>query len=66
MAEVAARRSRKGWYLLFLVQFIAVLWVPFYNTAQPAIMGVPMFYWYQLLCVLVGAALNFIVYKMTR
>jgi len=47
-----AQRTRSEWswwYLLFLVQFVAVLWPPFYNSAEPYWMGVPFFYWYQLL-----------------
>ena len=58
-------RPWSWWYLLFLVQFIAVLWVPFYNSAEPAVGGVPFFYWYQLLWVLIGAALTAIVYFVT-
>ena len=42
-------RGWSWWYLLFLVQFVAVLWPPFYNTADPSWAGMPFFYWYQLL-----------------
>ena len=50
-------RRRGGWswwYLLFVVQFVAVLWPPFYNKVEPSWIGIPFFYWYQLVCVLVG------------
>jgi hypothetical protein len=34
------RRGREDgwswWYLLFIIQFVAVLWPPFYNKAEPA------------------------------
>jgi hypothetical protein len=60
------RRGGYGWYLLLLVQFVAVLWPPFYNSAEPYWQGVPFFYWYQLLWVLVGAALTAVVYFATR
>jgi Protein of unknown function (DUF3311) len=50
------------WYLLLLIQFIAILWVPFYNTASPAWYGIPFFYWYQMLWVIIGAVLTAIVY----
>ena len=32
-----ARQPREWswWYLLLLVQFVAVLWPPFYNKAEP-------------------------------
>ena len=32
------------WHLLFIIQFIAVLWPPFYNKAEPAWIGIPFFY----------------------
>ncbi len=38
MTEVAERDHRRDWswwYLLLLIQFVAVLWVPFYNSAEP-------------------------------
>jgi len=54
------------WYLLFLIQFIAVLWPPFYNQAEPALFGMPFFYWYQLLWVILGAILTAIVHFATE
>lgn len=50
------------WYLLFIIQCVAVLWPPFYNKAEPAWLGMPFFYWYQLLWVIIGAVLTAIVY----
>jgi hypothetical protein len=70
--EAAADRQdehRAGWswwYLLFLIQFIAVLWPPFYNKAEPSLIGIPFFYWYQLLWVIIGAILTAIVYFATE
>jgi hypothetical protein len=66
MAQQSGRRSVwSWWYLLFLIQFAAILWPPFYNKAEPALVGIPFFYWYQLLCVIVGAVLTAIVYFAT-
>ena len=60
-------RSRwSWWYLLFLIQFIAVLWPPFYNRAEPALLGMPFFYWYQLLWVLISAVITGFVYLVTQ
>ena len=61
-----SRRVWSWWYLLLLIQFVAVLWPPFYNKAEPYLFGMPFFYWYQLLWVLVGAVLTAIVYWMTE
>jgi hypothetical protein len=50
------------WYLLFLIQFVAVLWPPFYNKAAPSFAGLPFFYWYQLLWVAISAVLTAVIY----
>lgn len=63
------RGSKNGWslwYLLLIVQFVAVLWPPFYNKAEPAFAGMPFFYWYQLLWIIIGAVLTAIVYFATE
>ena len=62
----SARGGWRWWYLLFLVQFVAVLWPPFYNRVEPTWFGVPFFYWYQMLWVLLSAILTAIVYWMTE
>jgi Protein of unknown function (DUF3311) len=56
----------RWWYLLLLVQFVAVLWPPFYNRVEPTWIGMPFFYWYQLLWVVIGAALTATVYFATE
>lgn len=60
------RAGWSWWYLLFIIQFIAVLWPPFYNAAEPSLIGIPFFYWYQLLWVILGAILTAIVYFATE
>jgi hypothetical protein len=64
----AQKKSRKGswWYLLFVVQFAVVLWPPFYNKVEPTLFGVPFFYWFQLLWVIVSAVFTAVVYFATR
>ncbi len=54
------------WYVLLLVPFIAILWVPFYSGAAPTIAGFPFFFWYQFLWILISAVLTAIVYFATR
>ena len=54
------------WYLLFFVQFIAVLYPPFYNQVEPTYLGLPFFYWFQLLWVVIAAILNAVIYLATR
>jgi Protein of unknown function (DUF3311) len=60
------RRASRGWYLLLLLQFAAVLWPPFYNRDEPRLIGMPFFYWYQLLWVVIAALLTAIVYFVTE
>ena len=61
--------GRKGrwswWYLLFVVQFLVALWPPLFNRLEPRFLGMPFFYWFQLLWVLVCAVLTAIVYFVT-
>jgi hypothetical protein len=62
------KAGRKGswWYLLFVVQFAVILWPPLYNKAEPAVLGVPFFYWFQLAWVIVSAVFTAVVYFATR
>ncbi len=60
-----ASRPNRAWYLLLAIPFIATLWVPFYASANPAILGVPFFYWYQFLWVIISGVLTAIVYFAT-
>jgi len=69
MSERSVSGRRRGWswwYLLFLLQLAAVVWLPFYNRAEPAFIGIPFFYWYQLLWIVIGAVLTAAVYFATE
>jgi peptidoglycan/LPS O-acetylase OafA/YrhL len=64
-------RLRRYWpRLLFLVPFVAMLFVSSYNRIAPDLGGIPFFYWYQLAWILLGAAIVLVVYaietKVTR
>ena len=50
-------------WLLLLVPFAALAFVPFYNEAMPTLFGFPFFYWYQLLWVPMTSLLTYIVYR---
>lgn len=63
--EPGPQAPRAGWArLLLLVPFLAMLWVPSYNSADPTWAGVPFFYWYQLLWIPLSAVLIGIVYRL--
>jgi hypothetical protein len=54
------------WGLLLIVPFVALLWVPFYNSLEPALFGFPFFYWYQFLWVPITSLLIYVVYVKSR
>jgi len=66
MSDAKSGRGWSWWYLLFVVEFALVLWPPLYNRVDPTLFGIPFYYWYQLLCVLIGAVLTAVVYFATR
>jgi uncharacterized membrane protein len=49
-----------------LVPFAALLWVPMYAGGSPRLFGVPFFYWYQMVWVLVMPALLGVAYVLRR
>jgi hypothetical protein len=62
-------RGQSGWswwYLLFVVLFFVALWVPLYNRIEPTLLGMPFFYWFQLVLILAGAVVTAIVYFATE
>src|SRR5436305_4178510 len=60
-----ARRSRL-WYLLLVPPFVGLLWLPLYAQADPKLLGIPFFYWYQFAWVPVTAVLIWVVYRRVR
>ncbi len=52
--------------LLLLLPFIGLLWVPFYNAAEPSLFGFPFFYWYQIAWVPMSSLLTYIVWRSRR
>ncbi|HEX4203355.1 MAG TPA: DUF3311 domain-containing protein [Ktedonobacteraceae bacterium] len=62
MASRPHKRGRSWLQLLLIIPFIALLWPPFYNFDQPTLIGIPFFYWFQLLWVIITAIITAIVY----
>ncbi|MFE0812043.1 DUF3311 domain-containing protein [Streptomyces sp. NPDC058794] len=50
--------------LCLLAPFVAMLWVGSYAKSDPAFIGIPFFYWYQMAWVIVSTALTMIAYKL--
>jgi hypothetical protein len=65
MATPPGAEPNRHWIrILFVLPFIAMLWVSSYNRVTPELYGFPFFYWYQLLWVIISAAIAGIVYKV--
>jgi hypothetical protein len=60
------RSYSRLWYLLLLVPYLAMMWVASYNSIEPVWAGIPFFYWYQMLWILIGSVLTVIVYFATH
>jgi Protein of unknown function (DUF3311) len=60
------RRDRSFWHWLLVVPLFTVIYPPLYNRTDPELLGVPFFYWYQLLMIPVSMACTVIVYRATR
>ncbi|MEW2250746.1 DUF3311 domain-containing protein [Streptomyces sp. NPDC058733] len=50
--------------LCLVAPFVAMLWVGSYAKVDPAFIGIPFFYWYQMLWVLISTALTMIAYQL--
>jgi hypothetical protein len=56
----------RWWYLLLVLPFIGLLWVPIYDSEDPEVFGWPFFYWYQIAWVPLSVAITWTVYVKTR
>ncbi|MFF7972127.1 DUF3311 domain-containing protein [Streptomyces sp. NPDC007905] len=50
--------------LCLVAPFAALLWVGSYAKTDPAFIGIPFFYWYQMLWVLISTALTMLAYQL--
>ena len=54
---------RRTWLRVFLlIPFIALLYPPLYNSINPTFIGMPFFYWYSLLWIILTAILTAVLY----
>jgi len=67
---VSAETRGRGWRrlvpLLLIIPFIGTLWVSSYASLEPALGGIPFFYWYQFLWIAISALLTIVVYLVER
>ena len=59
------RESGTGWYWLLIVPFFGTFFPWIYNTRDPEFIGMPFFYWYQMLWVPISVLITIFVYRAT-
>uniref|UniRef100_UPI00324B02EC DUF3311 domain-containing protein n=1 Tax=Streptomyces sp. NBC_00647 TaxID=2975796 RepID=UPI00324B02EC len=52
--------------LCLLAPFVAMLWVGSYAKTDPAFIGIPFFYWYQMLWVVLSTALTVTAFQLWK
>ncbi|MEU4034543.1 DUF3311 domain-containing protein [Streptomyces collinus] len=50
--------------LCLVAPFVAMLWVGSYAKTDPTFIGIPFFYWYQMLWVLISTALTVLAHRL--
>jgi hypothetical protein len=53
-------------YLLLLIPCLVALCAPLYNFSTPELLGLPFFYWFQLLLIPVSAATIYAFDRLAR
>jgi hypothetical protein len=63
--EERNRRTRR-WYWLLVIPLIGTLIPPIYNVEDPTLIGLPFFYWYQLLWVPLSVLVTLTVHRQAN
>lgn len=58
------QKGRRWLLLLLLLPFIVLLYPPFYNSSGPNVIGIPFFYWFQTLWILITAIITGMLYVL--
>jgi hypothetical protein len=59
-----APAGRRILLAIFLFITIVALAVPFYNRVEPALFGIPFYYWFQVAWILPSAAATALAYRL--
>ncbi len=59
----ASRGKRLFWAGLIVGSWLVALAVPLYNRVEPRLAGIPFFYWFQFLWIIVAAILTALAYR---
>lgn len=66
-ADAPRRRSDYSpWNWLLIIAVLIPLLTPLYNYDKPRLFGLPLFYWLQMLFILLGVGATTIVYQLGK
>lgn len=57
-----SRAKRAVWYVILFIPFFVAIWVPFFNRVEPSLFGIPFFYWFQFVWIVVAAVVTGLAY----
>ena len=55
--------KRRIWYVILFIPFFVAIWVPLFNRVEPALFGIPFFYWFQFAWIVVAAIVTALAYR---
>ena len=55
MDERKPRRKFHPVYLFLVLPYVGMLYVPLFDRIEPKVLGIPFFYWYQMVWTILGA-----------
>lgn len=58
-----SKKTRIFWVSLIVLVCLVALATPFYNRMEPSVAGIPFFYWFQFVWIVVGAVVTALAYK---
>lgn len=61
-----SKQRRRRLYWLLVIPFVATLFPGLYAKSGPELFGLPFFYWYQLLWIVLSGVMTGVVYLVTR
>ena len=63
MAAAPSKLKRTVWYVILFIPFFTAICVPLFNRIEPSVFGIPFFYWFQFVLIVIAAAVTGLAYK---
>jgi len=57
-----SKLKRTVWYVILFIPFFVAIWVPLYNRMEPSLYGIPFFYWFQFVLIVIAAIVTGLAY----